>query len=73
MQEIQDFTEYGIWFCDKFVPNGEKSIEIPRSGILIYRNVYAIIAVGKRDSKSIQTKKSESLSTANTGGFLLPI
>lgn len=44
-----------------------------KAGILMYGNEYAIIAVGKRNGKSMQTKKSESLSTANTGGFLLPI
>ncbi len=51
----------------------QKLLKKWKAGILMYGNEYAVIAVDKRDSKSMQTKKSESLSTANTGGFLLPI
>ena len=35
----------------------KKSMEILRAGILIYRNAYAIIAVGKRDCKSMGQKR----------------
>lgn len=49
----------------------KKFIKISRSDILIYRNAYAIIAVGKRENKSMRTKKNEALSTANTEGFFL--
>ena len=40
-------------------------------GILISKFAYAIIAVGKRENKSMRTKKNEALSTANTEGFFL--
>lgn len=35
----------------------QKLFENRKVGILIYRNEYATIAIGKRDSKSIQTKR----------------
>ena len=46
-------------------------LDFKQVGILISKFAYAIIAVGKRDCKSMWTKKSEALSTANTGGFFL--
>lgn len=48
----------------------ENFLDFKQVGILISKFAYAIIAVGKRDCKSMWTKKSEALSTANTGGFL---
>ena len=49
----------------------KKFIKIPRSSILIYRNAYAIIAVGEKKWRVHVDKKSEALSSANTGGFFL--
>lgn len=49
----------------------EKILDFRHFGILISGFAYAIIAVGKRENKSMRTKKNEALSTANTEGFFL--
>ena len=49
----------------------EKILDFRHFGILISGFAYAIIAVGKRENKSMRTKKNEALSSANTGGFFL--
>lgn len=41
--------------------NGEKFIEIPRSGILISRNTYAIIAIGKKEVIMFNAKRKPSV------------
>ena len=38
-------------------------------GILILRNAYDIMPLGKRDSNSSKRTKSEAPGSANTGGF----
>ena len=48
MKTIQGFAGCRILFCDKFVINGEKSIETSRLGILIFEKAYAIIAIGEK-------------------------
>ena len=40
------------------------------AGILILRNAYDIMPLGKRDSNSSKRTKSEAPGSANTGGFL---
>ena len=41
-----------IFYNDLYIPlnsnNGEKSIETPRLGILIFEKAYAIIAIGEK-------------------------
>ena len=49
----------------------EKILDFRHFGILISGFAYAIIAVGKRENKSMRTQKNEALSTANTEGFFL--
>ena len=58
-------------YCDTSRCVMEKILDFRHFGILISGFAYAIIAVGKRENKSMRTKKNEALSTANTEGFFL--
>ena len=48
-----------------------KFLDFKQDGILISRFAYAIIAIGEKKWRVHGDKKSEALSTANTGGFFL--